>query len=268
MPVAEETIIHAEVQDATPRISASTAKRMLLVFLLIGFMLRLWLAVASPRIASADEIFQTQEPAHRLAFGYGIQTWEWREGIRSWVFPAFLAVVMKATSWMGAGSSGYLFGIRLVLSLLSLSTIVFSFTIARRLNGEEAAILAAAGCAIWYSMVDLGPRALSEAVATHALLPGIYLGFCGEESGERRRMFLSGLLCGLAACLRVQYAPAIGFALVWFCYPAWRRRASATLLGLSLLYVRFRGRWIGPRGLIHIHIRPTSAISGSMPSSI
>ena len=61
---------------------------------------RVAMALLLPYVIHADENFQTLEPAHRLAYGYGIITWEWRMGIRSWVFPAFLAGVMRATAWM------------------------------------------------------------------------------------------------------------------------------------------------------------------------
>ncbi len=33
-------------------------------------------------LAWPDEIFQTLEQGHRLAFGYGIIPWEFREGVR------------------------------------------------------------------------------------------------------------------------------------------------------------------------------------------
>src|ERR1035437_4439462 len=135
-------------------ISPSSVNRILLAFLFIGLLLRVGVALQLPRIAHPDEIFQSQEPAHRLAYGYGVISWEWRDGVRSWVFPAFLAGVMRATSWMGAGSSGYLLGIKLVLSLLSLTTVAFSFAVAKRENGIDAAIIAAGTCALWYSLVD------------------------------------------------------------------------------------------------------------------
>lgn len=199
-------------------VSSSFTKGALLAFLVIGFVLRIGLGVTLPRVAHIDEILQSEEPAHYLAYGYGLFTWEWTAGIRSWVFPAFLAGVMRATLWMGAGSSGYLLGIKIVLSLLSLTTIGFAFAFARRASGNEAAIIAAGCCAMWFSLVDYGPRALTEVVSAHLLLPALYLGLYAEQLDERKRMLAAGLLCGLAACLRIQYAPAVGFALLYFCF--------------------------------------------------
>lgn len=196
--------------------------------------LRIGLAVASPNIFFPDEIFQTIEPAHRLVFGYGVISWEWRLGIRSWVFPTFLAGVMRATEWMGSASSGYLLGITIVLSLLSLVTIWFGYAWAKRASGTPAAIIAALGCAFFFGLVYFAPKALNEVVAAHVLLPGLYLGIYGEKLGERKRLFLAGFLCALAACLRIQLLPALLFAMIYFCYPRWHARIPAVAAGAAV----------------------------------
>ena len=42
-----------------------------------------------------DEYWQSLEVAHQLVFDYGYLTWEWLEGIRSWVYPILIAIVYK-----------------------------------------------------------------------------------------------------------------------------------------------------------------------------
>jgi len=195
--------------------------------------LRIGLAVGSPNIFFPDEIFQTLEPAHRLAFGYGVVSWEWRFGIRSWVFPAFLAGVMRASAWLGPGSSGYILGITIVLSLISLTAVWFGYAWAKRASGTPAALIAAVACSFYFGLVYFAPKALNEVVAAHVMLPGLYFGVYGQKLGERRRLFLAGLFCGLAACLRIQLLPALVFALAYFCYPRWRERIPALLAGVS-----------------------------------
>ena len=214
--------------------SSSSLRLLLLGILLLGLFLRIGAALRFPNTFHADEIFQTQEPAHRLAYGYGVVTWEWRRGVRSWVYPAFLAGVMRATEWMGKGSEGYVRGIAIVLSLLSLTTIWFGFAWAKRAGGVEAAIIAAGACAAWYELVYFGPKTLTEIMATNALLPGLYLGMYGEELGEKKRMLLAGIFCGLAMSIRIQLAPAAGFAALYFCYPNWRKRTLPLAAGLLL----------------------------------
>lgn len=204
-----------------------------------AFVLRVGLAWCSPNIFFPDEIFQTLEPAHRLVFGYGVITWEWGLGMRSWVFPAFLAGVMRTTAWMGPGSAGYLLGITIFLSLISLTTVWFGYAWAKRASGTPAAVLAALACSFYFGLVYFAPKALYEVVAAHVMLPGLYLGVYGQKLGERKRLFLAGLLCGLAACLRIQLLPALAFALAYFCYPQWRKRVPPVIAGLSVPVLLF-----------------------------
>jgi GPI mannosyltransferase 3 len=218
-------------------------KKVLAWFSLLGFALtlRIGLAVASPNIFFPDEIFQTLEPAHRLVYGYGVISWEWRMGIRSWVFPAFLAGVMRATAWLSAwfspamrsGSAGYLLGTVIVLSLISLTAVWFGYAWAKRASGTPAAIIAAVACSFYFGLVYFAPKALTEVVAAHVMLPGLYLGVYGQKLGERKRLFLAGLFCGLAACLRIQLLPALIFAMACFCYPEWRKRTPLVAAGAS-----------------------------------
>ncbi|XP_059089161.1 GPI mannosyltransferase 3-like [Tigriopus californicus] len=56
---------------------------------LIGFFvtLRLLMACLSQTWHVPDETWQSVEIAHRMVFGYGYETWEWTEGIRSYLHP-------------------------------------------------------------------------------------------------------------------------------------------------------------------------------------
>jgi hypothetical protein len=207
--------------------------------LVLAYVLRVVGAVAFPTVSHPDEVFQTREPAHRLAYGYGVLTWEWYEGVRSWVFPAFLAGVMRATEWISSGSSGYLLGIAVVLSLLSLTAVWFGFLWAYRAGGGVAAVISGGACAIWYELVYYAPKALYEVFAAHLLLPGLYLGMYGDAIEERRRMFFAGLLLGLAAALRIPFAPVVVFAAASFSSRNWRVRLPAMAAGISVPVVLF-----------------------------
>jgi len=219
--------------------TSSSLRLAVLGFLLLGLFLRIGAGLKFPNNFHADEIFQAQEPAHRLAYGNGVVTWEWRRGVRSWVYPAFLAEVMKATARMGPGSEGYEKGIVIVLSLLSLTTIWFGFAWAKQAGGWEAAVIAGGVCAIWYELIFFAPKTLSEVAATNALLPGLYLGMYGESLGDKKRLLLAGIFCGLAMSLRIQLAPAVAFAALYFCRPNWRKRILPVACGLLLPFLSF-----------------------------
>jgi len=210
---------------------------LLIAIFLIALILRVEVARHLPSIERPDEIFNTLEPAHRLAYGYGVVVWEWREGVRSWVFAAFLAGIMRATGWMAPGSQGYLTAIIIVLSLLSLTSVWFGYAWARRASGNAPALIAAAGCALWYQLVYFGPKAFNEVVATAFLLPGLYLGMYAEEPGEKKRLFLAGVFLGAAVSFRMQLVPPVAFAVLYFCHKRWATRAPALLAGLLVIVV-------------------------------
>lgn len=238
-PVRQSETLSLTTSDPSKPSSHSWRYVLLLLFFLVALGLRVGVAVRFPSVAYPDEVYETQEPAHRLAYGYGVIHWEWREGVRSWVFPAFLAGVMRATDWAGPGSSGYLRGIVVVLSAISLIAVWFGFAWAKRASGMEAAIIAAGACATWWELLYFAPRALSEVVAGNVLLPGLYLGVYGDKLPERKRLFLAGLFLGLAVSLRIQFAPAVAFAALYFCRTNWRKRLPAVLAGLLLPVLAF-----------------------------
>jgi Alg9-like mannosyltransferase family len=62
-------------------------KRLLLF--LIGF--RIFNALTITTFFQPDEYYQSLEPAWRAVFGYGELTWEWREGIRGFLYPSLFA---------------------------------------------------------------------------------------------------------------------------------------------------------------------------------
>jgi len=155
------------------------------------------------------------------------------------VFPAFLAGALRATDWMGPGSLGYLRAIAILLSLLSLTTVWFGYAWGKRASGNVAAMIAAGACATWYELVYFAPKAFTEVMATNLLLPGLYVGIYGDKLPEKKRLFVAGLFLGLAVSLRIQLAPAVGFAVLYFCHSNWKGSGSAAFGGLLLPVVAF-----------------------------
>lgn len=202
------------------------------ILIIIALILRLGMALKFPNIFWADEIFQSLEPAHRLAFGHGIVTWEFRDGIRSWVLPGILAGVMRLTAWMGEGSTGYLIGVNIFLSLLSLSNILVAYVWGKKIGGTTTAFICAVICTIWFEIIYFSPKAFTEVVATHFLLPGIYLGVQKDLFITRNRLFLSGCFLGISLALRIHFIAAIAFALVYICGRDWRNKWLPMIFGI------------------------------------
>jgi len=239
---SEETVL---LSQSPPRKDFASLPRdpswYLLTFLAIALLLRVVVFHLAPSIYWADEIFQTQEPAHRLAYGPGMITWEYRLGMRSWLLPGIISGIMKCTAWLGPGSSGYVFGIALFFSLLSLTVVWFAFSWCRKYFGMQYALLAAFTTTIWFELINFGPRALIELIAGNLLLPAIYLGSLEQDQkpGSKWRLLLVGLLLGLTVCLRIQFAPVVLLAGLWIMSRDWKVRLIPVVSGIFVVVFIF-----------------------------
>ncbi|XP_078377243.1 GPI alpha-1,2-mannosyltransferase 3-like isoform X2 [Oculina patagonica] len=52
-----------------------------------------------------DEFWQGPEVAHRIVFGYGYLTWEWKQGLRGWTFPLIFATSYKFLALFGVDTA-------------------------------------------------------------------------------------------------------------------------------------------------------------------
>lgn len=195
------------------------------VILLGGVIARL-ATLAVPHFFFADEIFQYLEPAHRLAFGHGIVTWEYRTHARSWLFPLLLAGPMRAGALLAPDSAAYLLLPKLLLLGLSLLSIWAAAWIGRGVSALHA-LFAMLIAAIWFEAVYFSTQALTEAAAVPIFLAGAALLYANKP----RTDWAAGALLASSALLRFQYGPAMG--LFTLCVVAreprrlWRLAASA-----------------------------------------
>ncbi|CCE62613.1 hypothetical protein TPHA_0C04630 [Tetrapisispora phaffii CBS 4417] len=67
-------------------------------YFLFIFIFRLFNACITHTYFQADEFWQSLEPAHLRAFGYGHLTWEWKFGLRSYAFPLFFEIGYRLCS--------------------------------------------------------------------------------------------------------------------------------------------------------------------------
>src|SRR5688572_18121534 len=72
----------------TLRSTSRLQGRVLAALLLLGVALRVWACFWDPPL-HPDEYFQYVEPAWWRWTGVGSETWEWRDGLRSWVLPFY-----------------------------------------------------------------------------------------------------------------------------------------------------------------------------------
>jgi GPI mannosyltransferase 3 len=212
----------------TARLLALTG---LIVLVIVAVGLRLVPIIVEPSLNWGDEIFQTLEPAHRLVYGYGLVTWEFQLGMRSWLLPGFVAAIMEAARLIGHGPDIYLPAIAVVFALLASAPVICCFLWARRWYGFPAAFAGAALVAIAPELVYFGARALSETVAAHLLVIGFFLLQKGERRSSRRHLFAAGALLGVACLLRIHMGPAVLALALWASPASWRSRLPALIAG-------------------------------------
>ncbi|RMZ94292.1 GPI mannosyltransferase 3 isoform X1, partial [Brachionus plicatilis] len=102
----------------------------------------------------ADEYWQSQEVAHKLVFNYGYLTWEWKEGIRSYIYPLFIAVFYKLSQFCYLDNTKLLVYISPVIHSVLTAVGDFYFIIyAKKSFGQKIAYLSCL-CRLlsWYSI--------------------------------------------------------------------------------------------------------------------
>jgi GPI mannosyltransferase 3 len=137
---------------------------------------RAYLAVADQGMIWADEIFQTLEQGHRLAFGYGLVPWEFKAGARSWLLPGILGGLMKALSLLGIGSgAGLAITMKLAFAALSTIGLLALLRIAHAAAGLAGALLFAFVAVAFPASLLYGSRAMSEVACAPFLAWGTWL---------------------------------------------------------------------------------------------
>jgi len=144
------------------------------------------------------------------------------------------------TSPFCAGPSCYMPLIGAVLATLGAASALCAFLWGRRFFGTAGGVVAGIFVAVWIDAVYFGPRALSDSVAAHFLVIGLYASSPGRrEAATWRRASAAGALLTLAASLRVQLSRAIAPLGLWGMFMTFRNQRLAFLgsaLSIGLLY--------------------------------
>ncbi|MDH4134784.1 MAG: hypothetical protein OEV31_08325, partial [Gammaproteobacteria bacterium] len=200
---------------------------------LVGLILRLFVALKSEQIYHADELFQYLEQAHRLVFGYGHITWEFRWGARSWILPGFISSILFFCKALNLDTpTVYIPVVKVFFSVISISLIYSVYFATRRIATPQAATLASLFACFWYELIYFAARATPEVLAAYLIVGALALVLADTDA---RRPLLFGLLCALAVALRLQYAIPV-LALIAYAAYKWRA-ADLQRAALSFLLV-------------------------------
>ncbi len=175
-----------------------------LVTLAIGLVLRTYLALTDDGIYWPDEIYQSLEPAHRLAFGHGLIAWEFIEGARNQALPLAIAAILKALQWLHLTSPAvYLAVVKFAFCVISIGCGWGIWALARNLGATPfSAAVATSVWALGAPLIYFAPRAMSENASALPLVWG-FVWLLGPN-GKRSHLLVGASLIGLATLLRLQ----------------------------------------------------------------
>ena len=189
--------------------------------------LRLLLALGDHSIYWPDEIYQSLEQAHRLAFGTGLIPWEFRDGARNWILPGFIAGIWKVATLLGVSSSLTLVAVaRTGFVLASAAAIWLSARLCARLASARAGFVAALVLAVLPVSVVFGYRTMAESLGA----PLIVLSALLLLDRTPRRTCQAALWITLATLLRYQNA-LFGLAFLLGLVAERRRREALLFCG-------------------------------------
>lgn len=176
-----------------------------------------------------DEFFQYLEPAYMRLTGVGLQTWEFRDGIRSWVLPFYHGAWLAGLEAVGVHKGTALVRILQVQAALINSALVWvayraGASVTRKLTGAhvrapwagfEGGLYAAFLCASFPLLVLYAGHTLSESPSLLLLCFGL-LQVCELSEEERvptraslKKAALAGFLLSCSACLRIANGPLV-----------------------------------------------------------
>jgi hypothetical protein len=196
--------------------------------------LRLVVALWSERISYPDELFQYLEPAHRLVYGYGFVTWEYRFGIRNWLLPGFLAVLLQGLRSVSIEEpSVYIPLLKCVFAVLSVAVVYASYAIGRNVFCELTGRIAAIFAVVWYELLYSSTLPTPEVLGGYTFLVAIAL-WTGSPS--KLRAVVLGLLLGLSVALRFHYSvPAAALGVLILANWGWRSGLRVSISGALVL---------------------------------
>lgn len=196
-----------------------------------GFVLRLVVMLLTERSLHSDEIFQYVEQAHRLTYGYGYVPWEYVHGIRNWLLPGVLSLVLSACRWIGVTDpSFYIPAVQILACLCSLSVIYCAYQIGRTVCSERVGRIASLLIAGWYELVIRASSVTPEIFGAYLLMGAAA---CLVVKPSRKTALLLGLCAAGAAALRLQYAPVAMVIVAVALRYTWQKRWSRGQLAIA-----------------------------------
>uniref|UniRef100_A0A0E0MYF9 Mannosyltransferase n=1 Tax=Oryza rufipogon TaxID=4529 RepID=A0A0E0MYF9_ORYRU len=130
-----------------------------------------------------DEHWQCLEVAHRIVFGYGHLTWEWKRGLRSYLHPFIFAALYKILSLLHLDSPWFMaMAPRLLQSVFASFGDLYLYKLSKLIFNNHVAQWALFSQLVNWFMFFCITRTLSNSMETVLTVTGLYYWFVAIES--------------------------------------------------------------------------------------
>nr|XP_009393657.1 PREDICTED: GPI mannosyltransferase 3 isoform X2 [Musa acuminata subsp. malaccensis] len=175
---------------------------------------RIWAAALAFRAANAlliqtyfnpDEHWQSLEVAHRVVFGYGHLTWEWKKGIRSYLHPLVFALLYKVLGFLRLDTPWFMAKApRLLQSLFASIGDVYMYKLSKLIFDEHVARWALFCQLMNWFMFFCITRTLSNSLETVLTVVGLFYWLASSGSSKQLSvasrklgLFIAALACAV-----------------------------------------------------------------------
>ena len=165
-----------------------------------------------------DEFWQGPEVAHRIAFGYGYLTWEWKEGLRGWTYPLIFATSYKCLALFGIDTAKFLVVIPRVLQacFASCGDLFLYKLAAKRFDVQTARWTLICYLISWFTLYCV-TRTLTNSLETVLTTVALYYWPCGSKKDSFTQVFkalcIAAFSCTIRPTAAVMWIPLCAFYL-------------------------------------------------------
>ncbi|XP_042486674.1 mannosyltransferase APTG1 [Macadamia integrifolia] len=132
-----------------------------------------------------DEHWQALEVSHRLVFGYGHLTWEWKEGIRSYLHPMVFVLLYKVLAFFHLDTPWFMMKApRMLQSLFSSVGDFYLYKLSRIIFGDRVARWTLFSQFTNWFMFFCFTRTLSNSLETVLMIVSLYYWPCFKGSDQ------------------------------------------------------------------------------------
>ncbi len=231
--------VDARYQQAFQRANSTIEPTALVTLCLVGLILRCASFLMYPNIAHPDEVYDYLEQGYQLAAGYGTHVWAYEVGMRSYLLPGILDLIIRLGLLISTSPQFYLGAVSLFLSCTSLVIIIAAYLWGSEAAGQTGAVVCGFFAAVWYELVYFAPHALSETFATNFLVVACLLCSLKRVNSKLLWNILAGISLAVAVFVRIQLAPAGLALLLWTWWVGGIRRPMALGVTFAVTFMIF-----------------------------